>query len=755
MIVLYILFILIVLMISIYIGLQISTSINDQLLYILFWIVYLIVCMSLANGIAITYFWNILQTKTGPPGFRGPEGDPGNPGLKGKCQSTCSTKTCSINLRKVVEDELERLNGGVPVKLVNSMLLFKLDQMCNSKDYEIVAPMKGPNNVLQYMTDNWINWTKLIYDSAGVDFFTNESAEDDYDWPKGVNPFDEISKYDLWNWGLTREFEPLALEICNDPTKSNEFPKENKRKFKYIYTNSYSWVLDDWRSKARLDVSIWIPNQAIFENERYYPVGYVAVGPARWGEYGGAPKFADAVRVNGTGPDKSTIVVTGDVKPPIDYIWKWNSAGSPMYWAGSMWTPVPPPGYACLGDIMVRGWGKPPIGDAAPIRCIPAKYVEAIPNGGNVLIYNDQGSRAYADGSIFGMTNGAYGQGSPDNGYNCFRCVSGYPGRMGNGSFPFYRILDEKLIPKEATSKDIDTRYTDKALGWHGTPQRDPKYSIFSFLGLVPETIITAKSSSRKYYLMHSGDYYHNDDDNTQIPINSYIVLQYNENTNDFSYALTATGTNSVILLAQTRVDIRQQWEVVFLEKSSNEFRLKSRDSGLYLYDIPKPNLRGGDLFYQVKETDLTDPEISQYTIFIDSKPAFGTPLNRTKNANFIQVEGEEVRVPYIDISKIPMPTRYPDRFIKTFVAGEKDPPVPPPRPTIPPKPPKVKKVRKSARSASPTRPPGSTIPPGSSGGSSGNSTANKVVTAIVVSSIVGSALDSFGGRKRKKGNRF
>jgi hypothetical protein len=726
MIVLYILFILIVLMISIYVGLQISTSINDPMLYVLFWIVYLIICMSLANGIAITYFWNILQTKTGPPGFRGPEGDIGNSGIKGKCLSTCSTKTCSINLRKVVEDELERLNKGVPVKLTNSMLLFKIDQMCNSKDYEIVAPMKGPNNVLSYMTEKWIIWINLIYNAAGIDFFTNESAEDDYNWPTGVNPFDEISKYDLWNWGLTRDFEPLAIEICNDPSKSNEFPKHNKQRFKYIYTNSYSWVVDDYKSKARLDVSIWKPNQAIFENERYYPVGYVAVGPARWGEYGSAPKFADSIRVTGKGPDKSTIVVTGDVKPPIDYIWKWNSAGSPMYWGGSMWTPVPPPGYVCLGDVMVMGWNKPPIGEAAPIRCVPAKFVQPIPNGGKVLIYNDKGSRAYADGSIFGMNNGAYGRGSPENGYNCFRCVIGYPGSMGNGSFPFYRILDEKLIINSASIKDINTRYTDKALGWHGSPQREPKYSIFSFLGLVPETIITSKISSRKYYMMHSGDYYHNDDNNTQIPINSYLVLQWNEDTNDFTHALTAIGTDSVILLPQTRIDIRQQWEVIFIEDSKTNFRLKSRDSNLYLYVKPKLNLRGRELFYQVKESALSDPEILEYTTFIDTKPAFGTPLNRMKSSNIVQVEGEEVRVPYIDISKVPMPTNYPDRFIKTMVAGEKDPPIP--------------SSRLSSRLSKK---------------SPGSSTAAKVVTGLVVGAVAGAVVGtvvskSIGNNKKK-----
>lgn len=726
MIVLYILFLLVVLMVAIFIGLQISTSIEDSTLYALFWIVYLIICMSIGNGVAITYFWNIIQKKAGPPGPRGPEGDAGKTGLKGKCQSTCSVKTCSINLRKVIEDELAILNGGQPVKVVNQMMLYKLDQMCNSKDYEIVAPMKGPNNILDYMTEKWKIWVKLLYDAGGVNFFTDESAEDDYAWRDGINPFDEITKYDLWNWGLTREFEPLAIEICNDPSKSNEFPKEYKSRFKYIYTNDYRWELDDAGSRAKQDLSIWYPKRAVFENERYYPVGFVAVGPRRWGESGTAPKFVGESRVTrgGGGPDKSTILVTGDVKPPIDYIWKWNSWGSRMPWFSTMWTPIPPPGYVCLGDVMTKGWGKPPTNDNAPIRCIPARYVQAIPNSGNVLIWNDRGSGADNDGSIFGMNNGAYGEGTPANGYNCFRCVIGYPGTMGNGSFPLYRILDNKLNPKNASTKEIDSRYENQGMGWHGSPSREPKYSIFTFLGLIPEGIINAKSSSRKYYIIHSGDYYHNDEKNTQIPMNTYLVLHWNEKTNDFTTALTATGTNSVILLPKTRIDIRQQWEVVFVENSDNEFKLKSRDSGLYLYDKPKDNLRGTDSYFQVKETDLADPEIAKYVVFIDSKSAFGTPLNRIKQP--VGVEGEEIKVEYTDISRKPMPTRYPDRFIKTMVAGEKDP--------LPPSP------RLSSRLSKKTP---------------GSSTAAKVVTGLVVGAVAGAVVGtviskSIGNNKKK-----
>jgi hypothetical protein len=688
MIVLYVLFIIIIMMISIFIGLQLASNIEDPTLYVLFWIVYLIVCMSLANGIAITYFWDIVKKKTGPPGPRGPDGDIGKTGLKGKCNETCSVKTCSFNLRKVIENKLKALSGQDSVSISNQMILYKLDQMCNSKDYEIIAPMKGPNNIQKYMSDLWEKWIELLYKAGGLEFFNDAAAEDDYKWRDGNNPFDEISKYDLWSWGLTRDFEPIAIEICDEPSKSNEFPQIDKPRFKYVYTNCYDWVLDDYKSRAKQDLSVWVASNAVVDHEYYYPVGFIAVGPARRGERGSARKFIGNTTISrSNGPDKSTIIVTGDVQPPIDYIWKWNSEGSRMYWGASMWTPVPPPGYVCMGDVMVKGFNKPPLGKNAPIRCIPAKYVNVIPNSGNTLIWCDRGSRAYSDGSIFGMTNGAWAQGNHDNAYNLFRCVRGYPRTMGTGSFPLYKINDKALLKIETHIKTVEQRYSNNALGWHGSPSRDSKYSIFTFLGLVPEGIVMAKSSSRKYYIIHSGDYYHDDNKNTQIPLNSYIILHWNEDSNDFTLALTAFGNNEVLLLDKTLTDIRQQWEVVFIGDSITEFRFKSRDSGFYLYDKPKANLRGANIYMQVQlsETATNYNKIEPYTVFVDTKPAFGVPLNRIKPPIVeVEGEGEEVKqkiIEYKDIKNIPKPTYYPSRVI-TDIYEE---PILPPVPTSPP----------------------------------------------------------------------
>lgn len=671
MIVLYILFIIFVLLISIYIGLHLATPIDDPVLYILFWIIYLVICLSIGNGVALTYFWGILKKKTGPPGPIGPDGDIGDTGVKGKCRESCSSKTCSISINKAIEAELTKLNGGTPVRLLNSMLLVKLGQMCNSKDYEIVTQMKTPQNVVNYMTDNWLNWINIIFDAGGIGFFTNVNADDaSYSWINGVNPFDELAKYDLWNWGLTREFEPLEVEVCDDPAKSNELPQAPKVNFKYIMTNSYSKVLDDYNSGADDDMSMWIPNQFVFENETYYPAGMIAVGPNTYKQIGSMPKFAgDVQNVGGTGPDKTTILVAGDVVGPVDYILKWNSRGSGMKWKSSMWSPIPPAGYVCMGDIMYLGFKKPPTGIYAPIRCIPSRFVWALDDSEIVALWSDRGTGADMDASIFGKANNnewtTKAIGTDKNGYNLFRCIWGWPdtalGTVRNGAYPFFKIWDGKMSTPQAQIKPIDSQYTNIGIGWFGSPKREAKYSIFTFIGLIPEGIITAKPSGRKYYIIHSGDFYHNDDSNTQIPINSYLILYWKDDTEEFKNALTATGTDEILIIDATKADIRQQWEIVFLPNSENEFRFKSRDSNKYLFEQPKGDLRGRNIYKQVGETQLSDPNIEPYTVFNHSSSAFGTNINTLK---YPDRPTEEIPDPS------PEPDEYaPDRFIKGVYA--------------------------------------------------------------------------------------
>lgn len=676
MLALYIVGFIIVIILVVYIGLQLSSNITDNILYILFWFLYIIVCISLGNIVAIAQFWSVVEKKTGPPGPRGPEGNRGITGLKGKCGEKCRTKVCNYSTQQTIETTLQNLTSSKTAPIItNKMILNKIGQICNSKEYEIVAPMKGPNNLIAYLNENWKTWTTLIFNSGGLDFFINPDAEDDYGW-SGVNPFIEIGKYDVWHWGLTRDFEPIAVEICNDPSKTNQLPQPDKEPtIKYGITNSYYMAWNDKNTGSRDNVSIWNPNIIDYENERYYPVGQIAVGPKRNNENGRNPKtfVIDGITINigGNGPDVNTILVAGDVVGPIGYKWIWDSTNAKFgRYPRSAWMPIPPNGYVCLGDLVVSGLTPPATGDAAPIRCIPAKYAKSLAGIDTFnLVYQSKGDKGAYNMTILSVRSVLAGPGDDQllNGFGLFRVypefVTYQYDRLTNipmgdfGSYPLYSLVgvpSDSSAKKEITQTNlIEAGHEDLGMGWHGTPSREPKYSIFTFLGLMPESIITLKSSGRKLYMYHTGEYYHNDTKNTSIPINSYIVISYNDNKNAFDVALSSSG-NNIKFDKVNKADVRQYWEVEFINDTTDDFMLKSRDTGNYLYIQPKQNLRGRPIYSQLSPNDIKKSEYLPYITFSNNRSAFGSSINLIRaNEEDIPVEEDTIQLPP------------PNRFIK------------------------------------------------------------------------------------------
>ncbi len=685
----------------IYIGLQTATNITDPILYGLFWIVYIIICLSLGNGIALSYFWGVIQNKTGPAGPRGPEGDLGDTGNKGMCKDTCRYKVCNIFVIREINNILTGLNNSIETTLKNKILLDKAAGICNSKNYEVVASVKGADNITSYINDIWSTWIQLIYDSTEssnkLNFFITPDADYmTFKWIQNENPFDELKKYDLWNWDEPQTFERGLVEICQDNTLTNELPQPPKPLIKYMFSNSYEWILDDYKSGASDDLSVWHPNKQIYENELYYPVGTIAIGPSRRGEIGTRKKYFTVFTLNqngsmdkytnnnigGSGPDKGTILVAGDVVPPIDYVQKWDDLGARMYWDCSMWTPIPPDGYVALGDVIVRGYNKPRIGQLAIVRCVPIALTKELNSKVVTKIWSDRKSGADKDVTVFGIRNEPDSECSHNTAYNLIRCVPGHGSGLTKDSYPF-RFIDDTTIYEIFNSSiiDLDNRDTNLALGWIGTPEREEKYSIYGFMGLIPDGIITAKSSGRKYYITHSKAFLRNNNKNTKIPMNSYIILYWNEKANNFKYALTATGSNNVKLFEKTYTDIRQQWEVVFDGNSNTEFRFKSLDTCKYLYIKPKTNLRGVEELRQLDVNFIDTDKNKIYTLFNNAKTAYGTSINKIKDVPYVKTAYGTYITKIKDVNatapptkptsfEIPDITQYPDRLIKGTSGG-------------------------------------------------------------------------------------
>jgi len=84
--------------------------------------------------------------------------------------------------------------------------------------------------------------------------------------------------------------------------------------------------------------------------------------------------------------------------PPVGYIQIWNDKGSGAHMDGSIWMPVAPPGYVALGAVSQTGYNQP---DVTQLRCLRSDLVDSAFLG--PLIWNDQGSGAHLDVEVFAI----------------------------------------------------------------------------------------------------------------------------------------------------------------------------------------------------------------------------------------------------------------------------------------------------------------------------------------------------------------
>ncbi|MEZ3183214.1 Vps62-related protein [Streptomyces pimonensis] len=96
------------------------------------------------------------------------------------------------------------------------------------------------------------------------------------------------------------------------------------------------------------------------------------------------------------------------VKPPVDFRLIWKDQGSGAELNGSVWRPVPPEGYVCLGDVWHREWDKP---EARWYGCIRQEHAgRAYVRQGQIgdLIWWDKRSGASANVATYSIQPGPY-----------------------------------------------------------------------------------------------------------------------------------------------------------------------------------------------------------------------------------------------------------------------------------------------------------------------------------------------------------
>src|SRR3989344_4035425 len=287
MIVYYIFFGLVGLVIAIIVGINISEKIDSTVLYMLFWMMYFTTIITVASiGLTINYYLT-MKNKSGPPGPQGPSGDIGDIGDSGKCESSCRDSICYNSILNNITEYLKNKSGNKIFKLNNTYIKQKIKQICGSDEFKQMAPYNGPNNLIKYLTDIWRNWIDLIINSGGIKYFETIGAEKDWDWVKD-NPFDEIKKYDVFYWGMGKEYRPQLIDKCyitQDGINIDEVATNmNFELLKVAPSNVYELIATTDGMNTQYEASFWRPMKFTYKSVIYYPLGDIVLGPKRIGE---------------------------------------------------------------------------------------------------------------------------------------------------------------------------------------------------------------------------------------------------------------------------------------------------------------------------------------------------------------------------------------------------------------------------------------------------------------------------------------
>jgi hypothetical protein len=129
-----------------------------------------------------------------------------------------------------------------------------------------------------------------------------------------------------------------------------------------------------------------------------------------------------------------------------------------------------------------------------------------------------------------------------------------------------YKLKEKCYNPDKYPIKDFDKKYEDLGFGWFGYPMKKyRKYSIFAYLGLMPEGIIVHNASGRKFYIKHYGG----------VEPNKFIIYMWSKEKQDFTNCITVRNNTQCFIGKAKKTDPRCQFKVVLDKESSNYFRLE------------------------------------------------------------------------------------------------------------------------------------------------------------------------------------
>lgn len=568
---------------SLALGFNISQEIENTTIYILFWMLYLVTITTFGNIIASGYYYYRMKDKRGPQGPRGERGDSGLDGEVGQCSSDCKDNICSKQILEAVIQRLhDRTNENVTVSVNNVYIKQKIKQMCSSNEFKQIAPFKGPQKLIAYLIKVWQEWTDLLFDAAGLRYFETIGAEMEFEW-LAENPFNTIKKYDVFYWGLGNNYKPRIINDCKTKQKDgSELSMVN-----LIRTNMYESITDTTGISSDKQVSFWRPKIITYKGEVYYPIGDI-IGPIDNKANADVKRFIGDLQISTKqkSPNKETMLVSGNVKPPYKYklIWDTSTIGSNKnFW---IWRPIGPKTrnghYIALGDVITMTPYPPSTGIAAPIRCIHESALTKI-NHNRKIVWSSKGSSdSLLQTNILGFQklNENFNPASQSNGYHLFRATKGLLNMIDpeDRNEQFYKVnndnIDNSNTPGNININKLTSDVMKEGNGYQNVSKKSGSFSLQAFLKLKENGILKHKNTNKKFYISLSNI----------GAANSYIVSFSSPNKDNRSCVNLIEGIVSNVTC--NNLDSNQYFKIELTGYSKGECKLRHIESGKYLkYD--------------------------------------------------------------------------------------------------------------------------------------------------------------------------
>ena len=458
---------------------------------------------------------------------------------------------------------------------------------------------------------------------------------------KTLNPIDELKKYDVWNWGEELKITPLKI---NKDIQDVKKPEPDQARLQIKKSNNYKWVfgtetkkdlwddtncdynqmgadrtnpqnltkcvfinkqnyLKDYVNTWKTDVYRKDQVMSLYNTESYkdpenkqvfYPVGSVwrgtetktkPFGSARsppsknscgFGHGSDAQKTA-----NNEGPEKETLLVSGDVKSPTKMNLIWDSEKGCKDCQVNhvkVYRPEAPKGYVCLGDYVKNGDSPVTSTDLQNIKCVPKECVREKKIGNKFydnknVSYdkydsykkyiartpNDSDNQLSASFWAAGVDNiGAaeeqknlYGlEINSDDGYNLFRMGRGFrkPNEKtyvikeecllpGGGSAPKHPFFDVEDYLK---NNDTDTRYDASEYF-----SKKPPFAVLTNIETFTEENQSHLNFENKRFRIYLMDDLNKRKDSKS---DTYFLRTFNPKKNDFSNYIVTDVTKKIKL---------------------------------------------------------------------------------------------------------------------------------------------------------------------------------------------------------------